>query len=166
MKTEPQMATVITTIATTNAQTSLLRLSEISARCLVEADHDTDDRDTKNQQRQEICIEDTCTSLRNLARLRNHPSENNLDSGKAFPHLDADCAETDFQVLLGGKLLFDGVLKSLEVLLGGKLLEVLFGGQLFPAAWWMVCHKELRNDRDRGEVAYGHHSIIKAIQKY
>ena len=31
MKTEPQMETVITTIATTNAQTSLLRLSESSA---------------------------------------------------------------------------------------------------------------------------------------
>ena len=31
MKTEPQMETVITTIATTNAQTSLLRLSDSSA---------------------------------------------------------------------------------------------------------------------------------------
>ena len=47
-----------------------------------------------------------------------------------------------------------------------KVCQVTFRRQLLPSSRWLLCHKELRNDRVRGEVAYGHHSIIKAIQKY
>ena len=47
-----------------------------------------------------------------------------------------------------------------------EVCQVTFRGQLLPSSRWLLCHKELRNDRDRGEVAYEHHSIIKAIQKY
>ena len=106
------METVITAIATTNAQTSLLRLSDSSANRVSTAAN-------------RVSTAANCFLSELLAELR------------------------ELDVHLGVE--FDESGLCLEL----KVCQVTFRGQLLPSSRWLLCHKELRNHRDRGEWLTG-----------
>ena len=117
-KTEPQMETVITAIAATNAQTSLLRLSDNSAN------------------RVSTAANCSLTAVELLADLR----ELLPDCRELFPDLREllfDRRELDIHL---------GVECDERALcLDLKVCQITFRGQLLPSSRWLLCHKELRS---------------------
>ena len=111
------METVITAIATTNAHTSLLRLSDNTANRVSTAANCSLTAANCSRTCREL-LPDRCELLLHLGELL-------FDLRELDIHLGVECDERGLCLDL-------------------KVCEITFRGQLLPSSRWLLCHKELR----------------------